>query len=453
MKVELIIRLTLLCCVCAPAGNVSAAPGPLTPGKVIDSVTCKADPTQSYALYIPVRGDAAALPVVYLFDSHGVGAFPLRKYRELADAYGFILIGSNNSKNGNDWGTTETIWRRLWEDTHQRLKINGARIYTAGFSGGAKVASYVAIQHSEVKGVVVNGAGLPDGVSAGDFPFSLTVIAGEGDMNMTDLAALDRELDRTKTRHRILFFDGKHEWAPAATMRTAFTGWQLDAMEAKLIPRDQAFIGGWITKSKESVENFSQAGQLIKARRDCQLAIDLLGGLADAGWFRQKAASLDGDARYRQQLQQQDQLLVTEQNTKTEYMQHFQDGDAGYWKRTIDGLRIKAGARTAESAMYQRLLAYLSLAFYSISNQLINSGQNGAARHFTELYKMADPTNSEAWYFSAILDIREGDAHAAETDLLTAVKDGFNDRRRLRQQPEFQHARVDIAGIERKMHE
>lgn len=434
------------------AGEPFVATAQFQAGRVIDSIRCKADASQSYAVYVPVRGDKEALPAVYFFDSHGVGSLPLRKYRALADAFGFILIGSNNSKNGNDWNTTETIWRRLSEDTRQRLKINEARLYTVGFSGGAKVASFVAIQHPGIKGVAANGAGLPDGVSAGDFAFSFTAIAGEGDMNMTDLVALDGDLDRTRTRHRILYFDGKHEWAPESTMRIAFTGWQLDAMEAKLIPRNENFINSWVAKSKEQEETYERANRLIKAWDECRLSVSLLTGLTDAAWFRQKAVSLDANALFHKQRQQEQTLLTTEQNMKAEYMQHFQQGDMGYWTGTIDGLRAKAVAGTAEGAMYQRLLAYLSLAFYSISNQLINAGQNGAARHFSDLYKMDDPTNSEAWYFSAILDAREGNKRMTESDLATAVRYGFNDRRRLRLQPEFSQMKIDLSGLESKMH-
>jgi len=65
---------------------------------------------------------------------------------------------------------------------------------------------------------------------------------------------------------------------------------------------------------------------------------------------------------------------------------------------------------------------------------------------------MDDPTNSEAWYFSAILDAREGNARAAQSDLATAVRYGFNDKRRLRQQPEFKQMRIDLSGPENKMH-
>jgi hypothetical protein len=87
--------------------------------------------------------------------------------------------------------------------------------------------------------------------------------------------------------------------------------------------------------------------------------------------------------------------------------------------------------------MYQRLLAYLSLAFYSISNQLINGNDNQHARYFVDLYKTADPANSEAWYFSALLFARDGNGPATEKELRRAVTCGFRDKERMVHQPEF----------------
>ncbi len=82
-------------------------------------------------------------------------------------------------------------------------------------------------------------------------------------------------------------------------------------------------------------------------------------------------------------------------------------------------------------------MAYLSLAFYSIGNHYINANENTEAGHFVGLYKLVDPTNSEAWYFSAILNARAGRQQAAQDDLLKAVRCGFRDRQRMKQQPEF----------------
>src|SRR4051812_32021451 len=52
-------------------------------GKVISQVTCKTDATQSYALYIPSKGNKEPLPVIYFFDPHADGSLPLNKYKAL----------------------------------------------------------------------------------------------------------------------------------------------------------------------------------------------------------------------------------------------------------------------------------------------------------------------------------------------------------------------------------
>ena len=74
-------------------------------------------------------------------------------------------------------------------------------------------------------------------------------------------------------------------------------------------------------------------------------------------------------------------------------------------------------------------------------------------RSFVSLYKKVDPTNSEAFYFSAILNARNNDAAKAKQDLQKAVTLGFNDKIRLEQQLEFTNSKVNINidEIENKM--
>jgi hypothetical protein len=66
---------------------------------------------------------------------------------------------------------------------------------------------------------------------------------------------------------------------------------------------------------------------------------------------------------------------------------------------------------------------------------------------------MADATNSEAWYFSAILNAQNNNAKATEADLIKAAGYGFNDVNRMMQQPEFQKlsTQINFAEIESKM--
>ncbi len=423
-------------------------------GNVIARVLCQADNTQSYALYIPASGVKEMYPVVYFFDPHGDGTLPLYKYKALADAFGFILIGSNNSKNGNTWADAENIWAILSGDAQKRLKLDANRIYVCGFSGGAKVATYIALHHQAIKGVIANGAGLPEIVQQNYLPFSFTAITGEGDMNRSDLIDITNALDKTQTKHRIIFFDGIHEWAPESTMKTAFSGFQFDAMEKKTIAIDTFFISRYIAENKIAIERLTKANQLIRAAEMCKLSVGMLAGLTpSAQWFQEKYASLTANAAYKNQLKTEQDLLTEEEKVKEVFAQQFQQGDKNYWVKAIADLKIKAAIKNRETAMYQRLQAYLSLAFYSISNRMITSGNMNEAAYFVDLYKMADPTNSEAWYFSALLNARNNNADATTSDLLKAVANGFNDKNRLAQQPEFQQlgTRINLNEIISRM--
>lgn len=434
--------------------NNASLPDSFLTGKIIPGIICKTDPAQSYNLYIPSHKNDMELPVVYFFDPHGEGLLPLKKYQSLADTFDFILVGSNNSKNGNDDIITENIWNNLYNDTKMRIKIDPKRIYLCGFSGGAKVATELALHHPEIKGVIANGAGLPEITQAGNFNFSFTAIAGEGDMNMTDLVNITNELAKTKTKHCIIFFNGIHEWAPVNTMHTAFAGWQLDAMSEKLIPVNQSFIADYIKSSKESITGNLQKNNFIRAEEECSLSVTMLDGLTgEVTWFKEKDAIIKNSSEYKRQFKENQQILSKEQNIKEVYEQQFQRGDLNYWTKTIDDITTKAKSSNAEGAMYKRLKAYLSLAFYSISNQFINNNQDSEAQYFVNLYKKADPSNSEAWYFAAILDARNKDAVATRNDLLQAVANGFNDKSRLEKQPEFQQlgTQINLNEIENKM--
>lgn len=422
--------------------------------KIVSPVICVDDPSKSYALYIPKHNSNKPLPVIYFFDPHADGLLPLQKYKELADSFHFILVGSNDSKNGKDWNDAETIWNSLNDDVQKRVAVDPDRIYTCGFSGGAKVATFIALHHNNINAVIANGAGLEDITAAGNFNFSFTAITGTGDMNMTDLVSIDKILDKSLVRHRIIFFKGIHQWAPVSTMRIAFEGLQFDAMQKNLIPQDTAFIRRFVVNNQKEIEAELKEKDLIKAQESCRLVTSMLDNVSDqSSWFHKKEDSIIQTSAYQKQEQDRQTLLNKEENIKAVYQQHFQNEDEAYWNQTIAEVNLKSKGRSPEAAMYQRLNAYLSLAFYSLSNQLINQNQNKEAGYFVSLYKKADPTNTEAWYLAAILDARDGRIEETKADLEKAAELGFKDKKRLEQQPEFTNSKVNIKldEIEKKM--
>lgn len=79
------------------------APGAPAPGTVHASVTVFADPSNSYALYLPLAySPMQRWPLLLVFDPFARGEVSVKLFHEAAEKYGFIVVGSNNSRNFQD---------------------------------------------------------------------------------------------------------------------------------------------------------------------------------------------------------------------------------------------------------------------------------------------------------------------------------------------------------------
>src|SRR5262245_66275624 len=114
------------------------------PGKISEDVKCVAEPAQSYALYVPSNYSPDRLwPVIFAFDPGARGRVPVERYQAAAERYGFIVAGSNNSRNGSTENSKAIV--AMTGDVLSRFSIDERRIYLAGMSGGSRVALGVAL--------------------------------------------------------------------------------------------------------------------------------------------------------------------------------------------------------------------------------------------------------------------------------------------------------------------
>jgi dienelactone hydrolase len=156
------------------------------------------------------------------------GRLPVERFQEGAEKYGYIVVGSNNSRNG-PWPPNAEAVKALWHDTHARFSIDGGRVYTTGFSGGARVASWLALT-VRAAGVVACGGGFPDSKTPQAVPFAFFGAAGIDDFNYHEMRQIGRDLDARSAVHRIAIFNGEHTWAPVALAREALEWFELQAM-------------------------------------------------------------------------------------------------------------------------------------------------------------------------------------------------------------------------------
>jgi hypothetical protein len=93
---RLAITLFLACVVAAPLQAQD-----LSRGTIIDAVTCAGDSKQTYALYLPsAYSRDREWSVLIAFHPAARGRAMVEKYQAAAERYGYIVAGSNTSRNG-----------------------------------------------------------------------------------------------------------------------------------------------------------------------------------------------------------------------------------------------------------------------------------------------------------------------------------------------------------------
>ena len=276
--------------------GVTALAADLPAGEIIDRVTCAADPSQSYALFVPADyTPSRTWPVIFAFDPGGRGRTPVERYQAAAERYGYIVVGSNNSRNGST--EISRILAAMTTDVAERLAVDPRRVYLAGMSGGARVALGIALASKDIAGVIASSAGYPDSRVRKTLPFPLFATAGTDDFNHLEMRRLDRELSTT---HRLVIFPGGHVWLSSDLALQAVEWMELQSMKAGLKARNAAEIDRMFASRIASVDLTKGDVETFRAVR--ALAEDFQ-GLRDVSTLAARATELGRDARVRAALQ------------------------------------------------------------------------------------------------------------------------------------------------------
>jgi len=283
--------------------QVAPTPPPDPPpaaGEIVPKVVCRAHPEQSYALYLPSAYVAnKRWPIVYVFEPAARGMVPTQIMKDAAEQYGYIVATSNNSKNG-PWKAGAEAAAAMLDDTHARLAIDDRRVYLAGFSGGARLATRLAQICKCAHGVVLNGAGFShDAPPPKEAVFPVFMTAGTNDFNYSELVNLDAQLAKLGYPRYLRRFDGAHEWAPAAIWPEALAWMSLQAMKDRRMARDETLVATELGRFTAQVQVVERAGNPYLAAQAYRQTAAAFDGLADVRALQERAAALEKEPAYR----------------------------------------------------------------------------------------------------------------------------------------------------------
>src|ERR1041384_3042491 len=239
---------------------------PIPTGQIVERIEALNDSSQSYALYLPSNYTAnRKWPVLYALDPGARGNVPVERFKEAAEKYGWIVLGSNTSRNG-PWNVTVKAWNAILTDAHQRFAIDDERSYATGFSGGARAAVRIAAACKCLAGVIANGAGFPSDLAPSpQMHFVFFGAAGVDDFYYAELKSLDEPLMKAGIIHRVQTFDGRHEWPPISVATAAIQWMQLQGTKPGKRPRDEGFINATWELLLNQTRTLEQANQYVEA--------------------------------------------------------------------------------------------------------------------------------------------------------------------------------------------
>lgn len=401
-------------------------------GQIIEKVVCKNDASQNYSMYLPsTYSTEKTYPVIYAFDAHGNGKIPVSIYKELAEKHGFLIIGSNNSKNGNSWEESKVISDKLFEDVRNRLSINTKRTYLLGFSGGARVANGIAITNGGITGVICCGAALP--ATNSDHPrtdYFFIGIVGTEDFNYTEFRKYHKvDLAGKKIKHTLITFDGKHEWPPIETMDEAWWWLELNEMRINMVSKNDSLIAQHFQPLLKKMKELQTKKQEFEAYNFCRQTINFYDGLVDLTYFIEAYKALQKNEEVDRQLKLEEASWDKEEKLKQYYTEAFQQQNFAWWKKEIADVnkKIKTEKDKNTVLILKRTLSYLSLVAYMQASGALKQNAITAAEQFCKIYILVDPTNTEAYYLAASVNALNGNSEETFKNLSNAIKNGYAD--------------------------
>jgi dienelactone hydrolase len=405
----------------------------LQKGVSIPKINCRKDSVINYALYLPKKYNLNEnFPVIFLFDSHGSGLLPVEKYKALAEKYGYILAGSNNSKNGMNWEQNNAQIQVFINDVKERLNIDLKRIYACGFSGGARVASSVAIFDGGVAGVIGMGAGFPSLSEPIHNKFDYIAFAGNEDFNMNELIMLSSSLDKTPLRHQLIVFNGKHEWAPDSIAEDAFLWCEVNAMRDGLISKNDTLVKRFISKNESRI---AKSKDVYAQFLLCNKIFNFMSGLDSVSSFNKKAKELYNSDAMKKVLSQKEKLANEEMSTQDVYRNNFLLKDINWWTAEIKKLNQSKNSKDEHSQMNKRLLSFLSLLAYMNCSSDLQQKQYDLLEKHLRIYEMAEPDNPEHQVMYAMLYSAQKKDEEGMKSLTNAFRLGFDDVPRIQSDP------------------
>lgn len=423
----------------------------IKPGELINSINCIDDANINYALFLPSNySEQKIWPVIFCLDPGARGNTPVKLFQSAAEKYGYIVIGSNNCKNG-PWEPNIKAIFATWHDVDSRFSLDADRIYAVGFSGGSRAATaFPAIIKRKIAGIIGCGAGLPSEMKAEQINSAAYFgIVGYYDYNYKEMLELEFKLKKTTVYHRMLYFYGKHRWPSQEQMQDALEWLELLAMKNGTKKVNSDFLDQYFTRRISQVKTIKQKNRTAETANEYHYLIKDFSKLKNMDSLQEELKSLKNSQEYKISLQDKKDKIIEEYNHESRFKEVFSQLEktpltASLSRQFITKLGVEDLVKQSlllqnfnDSAMAERLLSILSVKAHKFGNKAKKANNFPKSLLYFEILRIATKDHANSFYYLAAVHCYFKNKTESLEHLQTAIDKGFKYFEALASNPDF----------------
>jgi len=295
-------------------------------GKVIDRVTVSDSQGETFQLYLPKSYDPNGLSaIVFIFDPSGVGNYGIRPFIRSAERFNYILVCSNNSKNG-PYQQNFDITNRLFTHVFSNFNIDEKQIYAAGFSGGSRLACTVAVLTGAIQGVIGCGAGFPNEMDKKPSPvsqFSYVGLVGDEDMNYQEMFNVKEWLNKFKIDNELFTYADGHRWPPENQIERAFKWLELQSYKRKIRKSNPENVKSFYEEDNVIVDSLIETDQPFRAIMELERIKRNYGPYIVLDSIKTKIKSVKSSKQYKSEIKVRKKIAEKEYELSEKLLEKF----------------------------------------------------------------------------------------------------------------------------------
>ncbi len=425
-------------------------------GTVVDSISVGGS-SETYALYLPQRYNPNQLSaVVFIFDPSGNGKNGIQPFLDASERFNYVLICSNNSRNGLFEANFEII-NRLFSEVFKTFNIDEKQIYTSGFSGGARLATAVASLTGQIQGVIACGASFSPNTTHTPGPgasFSYVGLVGNEDMNYQEMYGSKAWLETFGIENELFINNDTHKWPPSSQIQKALGWLELQAYNRNIRDKDVLFIQNYYEDLYKDARAFENNERTKLAVEEYERLITNFAKYYNLDSIRGKIKKLKSSKKYRAEIENEKEIEKLELEVRSKFVDRFMKEidskkpahNYKWWNKELKKLDEKY--ISSKDSAYRKMGKRIGFAVYAMAVETGNSkrrdGEFEKAIYAHQLVTVVLPEAAWPYYLLAIDFAMINNREKVIANLKLSISKGWTNKKAILETEAFEKYREDV---------